>query len=104
MLDWDKPLSRQHPNVKAALAKIDKDFYDPKGQEYSPDEQGQMIYMRLANSPLANTNKDASEVFKQAGIPGIKYLDEGSRGTNKSTRNFVVFPGEEKKVRILERK
>jgi len=38
------------------------------------------------------------------GIPGIKYLDAGSRGQGGSgTRNFVVFPGEEKKVRILER-
>jgi hypothetical protein len=38
------------------------------------------------------------------GIPGIKYADAGSRGQGGSgTRNFVVFPGEEKNVRILER-
>ena len=45
------------------------------------------------------------EILQKAGIPGIKYLDAGSRGQGGSgTRNFVVFPGEEKKVRILERK
>jgi hypothetical protein len=38
------------------------------------------------------------------GIPGIRYLDAGSRDGGSGTRNFVVFPGEEKKVRILERK
>ena len=55
--------------------------------------------MFMEASPLA------SEVMKRMGIPGIKYADAGSRGQGGSgTRNFVVFPGEEKKVRILERK
>ena len=47
---------------------------------------------------------EASRRLQELGIPGIKYLDAGSRGQGGSgTRNFVVFPGEEKKVRILER-
>ena len=47
----------------------------------------------------------ASEHLRSLGIPGVRYLDAGSRGQGGSgTRNFVVFPGEEKKVRILERK
>jgi hypothetical protein len=51
------------------------------------------------------SDQEASERLRQAGIMGIKYLDAGSRGQGGSgTRNFVVFPGEEKKVRILERK
>ena len=29
------------------------------------------------------------------GIPGIKYLDELSRGAEEGTRNFVIFPGNE---------
>ena len=46
-----------------------------------------------------------AEILREAGVPGIKYLDAGSRGQGGTgTRNFVVFPGEEKKVRILERK
>jgi hypothetical protein len=44
-----------------------------------------------------------SGALRQAGIPGIKYLDEGSRGAGKGTRNFVTFPGEEKSLTILER-
>jgi hypothetical protein len=54
--------------------------------------------MFMEASPLA------SEVMKRMGIPGIRYLDAGSRGQGGSgTRNFVVFPGEEKKVKILKR-
>jgi hypothetical protein len=54
--------------------------------------------MFMEASPLA------SEVMKRMGIPGIRYLDAGSRGQGgSSTRNFVVFPGEEKKVKILKR-
>ena len=45
----------------------------------------------------------ASEHLRALGIPGIKYLDQGSRNKGKGTRNFVVFPGEEKKVKILKR-
>jgi hypothetical protein len=53
--------------------------------------------MFMEASPLA------SEVMKRMGIPGIRYLDAGSRGQGGGTRNFVVFPGEEKKVKILKR-
>ena len=103
MLDWDKPLGGQHPDVQAALAKIDKDTYHPQGWDYGADEQGQMIYMRLANSPLAKTYADASELLRSAGIPGIKYLDQGSRAGGKGTSNFVVFPGNEEMLNILSR-
>jgi hypothetical protein len=103
MLDWDKALSDQHPDVQAALAKTD--FYpyaadqlenravgrNPGGddlhkwlsEEYSPDEVAGML--------------------QQAGIPGIKYLDGGSRGAGTGTSNYVVFPGEEKNLTILDR-
>jgi hypothetical protein len=46
----------------------------------------------------------ASEHLRSLGIPGVRYLDAGSRGQGGGgTRNFVVFPGEEKKVKILKR-
>jgi hypothetical protein len=44
-----------------------------------------------------------SEKLRQSGIVGIKYADAGSRDQGGGTRNFVVFPGEEKKVKILKR-
>ena len=44
-----------------------------------------------------------SNALRQAGIPGIKYLDATSRGGGQGTRNFVTFPGEEQNLTILER-
>jgi hypothetical protein len=36
-----------------------------------------------------------------AGIPGIRYLDQGSRSAGEGTRNYVMFPGTEDHIRIL---
>ena len=44
-----------------------------------------------------------ADMFKQAGIPGIRYLDGGSRGAGQGSSNFVVFPGNEGLLSILER-
>jgi len=38
-----------------------------------------------------NSPEFQSEKLRDAGIPGIKYLDAGSRGAGDGTRNFVVF-------------
>jgi hypothetical protein len=54
-------------------------------------------------SNSGNLAPSVSEALRQAGIPGIKYLDATSRGAGKGTRNFVTFPGEEKSLTILER-
>ena len=43
----------------------------------------------------------ASDLMRDAGIPGIRYLDGGSRGAGSGTSNFVVFDPD--MIRILER-
>ena len=101
MLDYDKPLKDQPKAVQDALAKYDPDFYSTKGSDYSPDELGQTIYMRIANSPNAKNYAEASTVLESLGIKGIRYLDEGSRSTGKGTSNFVVFDPTD--VKILEK-
>lgn len=45
----------------------------------------------------------AAKSLSSRGIPGIRYLDGGSRGAGTGTSNFVVFPGEEALLTILER-
>jgi hypothetical protein len=47
--------------------------------------------------------KSQAEMFRSAGIPGIRYLDGGSRGAGQGTYNYVVFPGLEDQIKILER-
>ena len=96
MLDWDKPLSEQPKNVQEALAKFDPDMYHVEGGDYDPTELGQMVYSRMSQNPA-----EASQRMYQAGIPGIQYLDQASRGAGEGTRNYVVFSDEI--PQILER-
>jgi hypothetical protein len=96
MLDWDKPLSEQAPDVQKALSVLDP---------YVTSSGGKM-WQELARPALASTPTDspraATEWLRSRGIPGIRYLDGGSRGRGAGTSNFVVFPGEEDLLRILD--
>jgi hypothetical protein len=85
MLDYDKPINEQSQVVLDAL-----------------ERAGINTQSTALAGPMAQGQEGHLAKY---GIPGIKYADAGSRGQGGSgTRNFVVFPGEEKKVRILERK
>ena len=103
MLDWDKPLSEQPAAVREAIeTRLRHSNSSRKFLEKNPT--GAELYGVFQNRGDYINPIEASEAFREAGIPGIKYSDAGSRGQGGSgTRNFVVFPGEEKKVRILER-
>jgi hypothetical protein len=123
MLDWDKPLSQQPKLVRqffeplvAPIRKAEAqgsgpewgDFaaprdYDPLGSELM-QLLGRSDQMSAASVLSGGTGGAASSAKLQAaGIPGIRYLDAGSRGGAEGTRNIVVFPGEESKVKILKR-
>lgn len=43
----------------------------------------------------------ASQTLKSAGIPGIKYLDQGSRAAGDGSRNYVVF--DDKLIDIIKK-
>lgn len=102
MLDWDKPLSQQHPDVQASL----NQYSELTGKPFDPNATGEQIYRSLRGSNLPQADAGQIESAKQlnwAGIPGIRYLDGGSRGTGTGTSNFVVFPGNENLLQIQER-
>jgi hypothetical protein len=103
MLDWDKPLREQPTAVRKAIK--NRLRHSNSSQKFlETDPTGEDLYYVFQNRGDHINPIEASEAFRRAGIPGIKYADAGSRGQGGSgTRNFVVFPGEEKKVRILER-
>ena len=95
MLDYDKTWKQQPKNVQDAIN------IDGLLKYYGTDDlsTSQVLYHANQNmSPAA-----FAEFLRSKGVPGIKYLDEGSRVEGKGTRNFVVFPGEEKSMTILER-
>jgi hypothetical protein len=180
MLDWDKPLSEQGEEVRKALSNFGETPEDIKGaiELYKPrvnlpgirgenakkelarlemmllqaeDRSGAEFYRRFGD------NGTAAERLRDAGIPGIRYEDGGSRGkwdhvpipddrrqlitdralqiqkelipsaktgeeykalndelqaltselskadAHPKTYNYVIFPGNEGKVKILER-
>lgn len=107
MLDWDKPLIEQSQHVKDVVDKLAPGLswvredkigvpkYTLKSGDRvilwrdKPEEiKGSSIYQLLVPG---KTPKEASETLRQLGIPGIKYLDQGSRIAGDGTRNFVLF-------------
>lgn len=82
MLDWDKPLSQQSPEVQAALKGIEAKF--PEIPDFN-------LRKWMDTDPLASTfhnvlNRDLgvdpaiiASTLKERGIPGVKYLDQQSR-------------------------
>ena len=71
-----------------------KGEWKPYGEIARSEFRGENFYDRLVGS--VGRNKDdaeamASQLLKEAGIPGIRYLDAGSRGSKEGTRNIVMF-------------
>jgi hypothetical protein len=117
MLDWDKPLSRQPQTVQGwlkdpynayreKLTAVDIGGAEPTGglimnrlQDLMSEGKRADVFSNAANFGAANASR---ELFDY-GVPGIRYLDQGSRGTGAGTSNFVVFPGNENLLQILER-
>jgi hypothetical protein len=50
---------------------------------------GKQVYN--ARAAFDDGPRQLSQTFLEAGIPGIQYLDQGSRGVGTGTRNFVMF-------------
>lgn len=103
MLDWDKPLSEQAPEVQvglknSGLLKYTDDYFkvNKKTAPTGADLHDFLKYSGYDQWELSSKMADQ-------GIPGIRYLDGGSRGTGQGTSNFVVFPGNEGLLTILER-
>lgn len=99
MLDWDKPLSQQtSQEMKDAFNGIIKKYPELKEkfvQAYRDKQPGNIYYSILndyrKSGDLAKNQLFASDVLREAGIPGIRYLDQGSRTAGEGTSNFVVF-------------
>lgn len=82
LLDWDKPLAAS-PDV---FEKLKSNFPDLRSED-----KGVEAYRVISQS--LGSSEAASAALHEAGIPGIKYLDQGSRGKPESeaTRNYVIF-------------
>jgi hypothetical protein len=100
MLDYDNavPENVRKPLSQAALKEFGSGLTDASGEKLYKE----MIFnFKQAGHP--NPTQAATDWLTQQGITGIRYLDGGSRGTGAGTSNFVVFPGNEGLLSILER-
>jgi hypothetical protein len=101
MLDWDKPLSEQTESVRGAFESTFREWAGAMSDNGALMQLEQQL-SEGASAPSIGTlygqlsttlggQKAASQALRDAGIPGIRYLDGTSRDTGKGTRNFVVF-------------
>lgn len=107
---WDKPLSEQPENVRAALepileekradqiALLAKTFGETAAKrEIALSEKeltGEALYNWIAYHPTATRapgDRQASIYLNSIGISGIKYLDGQSRNAGEGSFNYVVF-------------
>lgn len=112
MLNWDKPFAQQPKEVQSALMSLWEKTGGSANRDLPPfapfkEAPGQSLHgaVGMTFAPAGANNaaiqKAAAEALNTAGIPGISYLDAGSRGMGDGTRNFVIF--DPQIVKILER-
>lgn len=82
-LDFDKPLNKQAPQVQDALKKAMGASWD----SYKYADASSAVRKGL----IGFRDETVAKKLNEAGIPGIKYLDQGSRAKGDGSRNYVVF-------------
>lgn len=91
-LDWDAPLSEQ-PDVLKKLG-LDPSAVAPFAHAPYSEVTGQQLYtaMSRGQTQMGTMSKEAaSKKLNEFGIPGIRYLDAGSRDAKGGTSNIVLF-------------
>lgn len=133
MLDWDKPLSQQPQAIQDAVKPLLTDAFDVRGYKggwgsLEPDADAvRDVFTKTGHSlgtfsaqdaaalnfpgsaivkALGNMDTESAataQLLRKQGLTGIRYLDGGSRTAGAGSSNFVVFPGNENRLKILER-
>jgi len=104
LLDWNQALSKQPQGVRDAFNEF---VNSPEGEALAKEYWSYKPGMKLSDLPEWNdvsgeaiyknalgTSGDwvgASERLRKHGVPGIRYLDQGSRSAGTGSRNYVMF-------------
>ena len=103
-LDWDKKFSEQTPEVKEAIKK----YWDENKVYGDPSKlSGAGIYDSIVAHVYGDAGRSgaqqvASSELEKAGIRGIRYLDQGSRGASGiGTSNFIPFRPEDYRIQEI---
>lgn len=109
MMDWDKPLGQQSPFVQKAVNSI-KSRITPDMKAELGDNLNLLFGKDVTPNQFLNTLEIihpestvgiGEKWLDEAGVKGMRYLDNASRAKGKGTSNFVVF--DPKEVKILEK-
>jgi len=107
MANHELPLSKQPNGVRDAIHGMLGNAEKKALRDYhgwgNPDDAPFSAILDSIEIARGNNRGAAADALKNAGIPGIRYLDGGSRSAGGGTSNFVVFPGNENLLRILGR-
>jgi hypothetical protein len=100
MLDYDNPVSDafRKPLSDAAMNQFGTGLTGTSGEKLYKD-----VIFNFKQAGHPNPTQAATDWLTQQGVPGMKYLDGGSRGAGAGTQNFVVFPKNESLLKILSR-
>lgn len=94
LLDLDKKLSEQTPDIQEKLAKLPEHFKESLGEHAenrghnspfdAPEDYTGHEFMRLGGHyNVVDHPEEFSQMLHEVGIPGSKYLDQQSRGPAK---------------------
>ena len=72
-------------------------FISPSPERANPYETAAQALRSLTMRP------EGARALMDAGVPGVRYWDADSRGLGQGTRNYVIFPGGEDRIRILRK-
>lgn len=120
-LDWDKPLSEQSEAVRNVMEQYVAPRraveavpsgaewgdlaaprnYDPSGSELLQLLRGNLNRMDADTVLSGGLGPEVSAKLRAQGIPGIRYLDAGSRSGGAGTHNYVVF--DDSLIKLLTR-
>jgi len=111
-LDWDAPLSEQPKHIKKAWADFKKSELGiladeslngniSAGRANYSNPTGKDIYGAFVEGAATKVGPGkwaekadydlAVKTLREAGIPGVKYLDQGSRGAGEGSRNYSIW-------------
>lgn len=80
LIQWEKPLSEQPMQVQRMLA---EHGVDPAFIRSGEDAYRQLSYVLPGGG--------ATSALREAGVPGVRYLDEGTRGVGSGSPNLTMF-------------
>lgn len=97
-LDLETPLADQKSLEPALRRYFGRDYERATAGPYAADG---FTFKDLATDPVHAASN--VEEMRQAGISGIRFLDQVSRAGGDGTRNYVVFPGNDHLIEVVRK-